>query len=237
MSSREDFFMAIVIAHRGASRDCPENTIEAFQRAVEVGADWVELDVRRTRDGEVVVHHDADLSDGRVIAETPRAELPEAVPTLAQAMEACAPLGVNIEIKSSSAEPDFDPEHTIAAALIKVARAQRELDKLLVTSFDMTAINAVRDLDPAIPTGFLTQSGLGAEVDVGRATAHSHRAINPGNRVVTPRWVAEAKAHDLEVNVWTVNDPVRMSELVEMGVDGIITDVPDVAVAVLNGEG
>jgi len=225
--------MALIIGHRGDSSSFPENTIEAFVGAAESGADWVELDVRRTADGEIVVHHDAATSQGDVIADTPAADLPSAVPTLGQALDACGDMGVNIEIKNDPADVDYDPEHLMVPRVIEVARAHLTPDRMLITSFDMGAINAVHDVAPSIPTGFLTDEDLGAEVAVGRAAAHDHVAINPADSIVTPRWIAEAANAGLAVYVWTVDDPGRMIELVEMGVDGIITNNPALAVKTL----
>ena len=103
-----------VIAHRGASRAAPENTVEAFLTAARMGADAVELDVRRTADGVLVVHHDPRLADTRVIVATPYRDLPAHVPTLAAALDACAGMWVNVEIKNDAEEPDFDPTDSIA---------------------------------------------------------------------------------------------------------------------------
>ena len=98
----------LVIAHRGASSDFPENSLEAFSGAFEQGADWIELDVRRSKDGVLVVHHDAHLSDGRLIRDLDSNLLPEEVPSLAEAFEASENMGVNVEIKHLPGEPDFE---------------------------------------------------------------------------------------------------------------------------------
>ena len=124
--------MVLVIAHRGASAAAPENTIEAFVLARELGADWVEFDVRRTADGVVVVHHDAHLPDGRLLGDLTVDELPGHVPNLAEALEACDGVGVNIEIKSLPDDPEFDADHLVSAAVaglvgsaVAVRRAKR----------------------------------------------------------------------------------------------------------------
>ena len=93
----------LVIAHRGASSDFPENSLEAFSGAFEQGADWIELDVRRSKDGVLVVHHDAHLSDGRLIRDLDSNLLPEEVPSLAEAFEASENMGVKVEIKHCQA--------------------------------------------------------------------------------------------------------------------------------------
>ena len=153
--------------------------------------------------------------------------------TLEDVIDACGEMGVNIEIKNDPSEDDFDPEHRMVPAIVKIARAKLSRDRTLITSFDMGAVNAVHDIDPNMPTGFLTDDDIGPEVSIGRASAHAHVAINPWDDIVTPRWVATAKEAGLAIYVWTVDDPKRMNVLANMGVDGIITNVPDVAVKAL----
>ena len=225
--------MTLIIGHRGASKAFQENTIEAFVGAAEAGADWVELDIRRTSDGEIVVHHDPHTSDGALIAATKAADLPNHISTLGDVLDACGDMGVNIEIKNDADEQDYDPAHLMVARTVEVARAKLQRETTLITSFDMGAINAVRDIDSNMPTGLLTSESLGAEIAVGRASAHGHVAINPSDEVVTPKWIAEAEEAGLALYVWTVDDPARMTELANMGVDGIITNDPALAVATL----
>ncbi|MGB1723474.1 MAG: glycerophosphodiester phosphodiesterase [Ilumatobacteraceae bacterium] len=115
-----------VIAHRGANRRARENTLEAFQAAVALGSDGIELDVRRTVDAALVIHHDAQLPDGRVIRESRRDELPDWLPELHSALDACAPAMVNIEIKNSEGDPDFDPDRSIADRVVEALRGRSE---------------------------------------------------------------------------------------------------------------
>lgn len=220
--------MTLVIAHRGASKAEKENTIAAFERALELGADWVELDVRRAACGTAVVHHDSNVADGRLICETPADDLPDYVSSLEAVIEACGPMGVNIEIKSDLEEPDYDDDHRIVATAVRTARRMLPLDRILVTSFDMSAINRSHDVDANVPTGFLTSDDLGPEVSIGRAVAHNHSAVNPWVDIVTQRWVDAAHEAELKVYTWTCDDPKRMKELISFGVDGIITNTPDV---------
>ena len=84
-----------------------------------------------------------------------------------------------------------------------------------------------------MPTALITMDPLGPEVSIGRVVAHSHGALNPWDMLVTPRWIEAAREAELSINVWTVDDPERMIELAKMGVAGIITNVPDVAVQAL----
>lgn len=221
--------MTLVIAHRGASAARPENTIEAFATAREAGADWVELDVRRTADDVLVVHHDAHLADGRVIVETAAADLPDHVPTLAQAFEACDGMGVNIEIKNLPGDPDWDAEHQISAAVAGLAMAYRDYDGLLITSFTMDTVDRIRHIDESLPRGLVVNDAAGLWQAVDWSESVGLHAFNPYLPLVDAALVRRVHERGLRLNVWTVNDRDRIEEMVELGVDGIITDVPDLA--------
>lgn len=228
--------MVRVIAHRGASAAAPENTVEAFHLAAALGADWVELDVRRTADGALVVHHDPHLADGRLIVDLNRAELPAHVPDLATALDACAGMDVNIEIKNMPEEPDHDPAARLVDGVIDVVRGRELGDHVLVSCFDVPTLDRVRVVDPTIATAVLCYPRPGAaEEFTASVAAGGHRAIHPWDLVVDADLVDAAHRHGLEVNVWTVNDADRMRDLVALGVDGLCTDVPDVARAVVDG--
>jgi glycerophosphoryl diester phosphodiesterase len=220
-----------IIGHRGASAAWPENTIEAFRGAAALGADWVELDVRRTRDGALAVHHDAHLPDGRAIVELRAAELPPAVPSLAEALDACAPMGVNVEIKNSPQDVDFDG--TIALAGPVVAAIDASSVAVIVSSFHPPTVARVREIAPHVATAQLTFDLRDPARVVARVAAAGHAALHPYDATVTAELVALAHDAGLAVNVWTVDDPDRMRVLADMGVDGIVTNVPDVAVQVL----
>lgn len=224
-----------VMAHRGASRDERENTLAAFRRAAEVGADAVELDVRRTRDGVLVVHHDPRLADGRAIVETTRVELPDHVPTLAEALDACGAMWVNVEIKNDSAEPDFDQTDGIASVVADELLARDESTRFLVSSFRRETIDRCRKTAPGIATAWLTPGVAPDDVvtvlDSLRDAGHA--AIHPWFGLVTPDLVRAAHDRGLLVNVWTCDDPEKMRELAGFGVDGMCTNVPDVALVAL----
>lgn len=225
------FLQTAVIAHRGASADYPENTVEAFRASAPLGANWVELDVRRTADGALAVHHDAHLGDGRAIVEIVAADLPAHVPSLAEALEACRPLGVNVEIKNSPHDVDFDP----AAALVEpvVAAIAACSQPIIVSSFHPPTLDRMRAVDPSVDTALLTFDLSDPARTISDAVAAGHAALHPFDRTVTHELVELAHAAGLLVNVWTVDDPARIHELAEMGVDGIVTNVPAVAAAVL----
>lgn len=227
-----------VMAHRGASRDERENTLEAFRRAVEVGSVAVELDVRRTRDGVLVVHHDPHIG-GRAIIETTRVELPGYVPNLAAALDACQGLWVNVEIKNDPSEPDFDPTDEIAAVVASELLSRNEPQRFLVSSFRRETIDCFRQFAPGIATAWLTPGVAPDDAHnvLGSLSDAGHSAIHPWFGLVNADLVRAAHEHGLMVNVWTCDDPEKMRELAEFGVDGICTNVPDVAIAALESPG
>lgn len=218
-----------IVAHRGASATHPENTIEAFLAACDAGADGVELDVRRTADDVLVVHHDASLADGRLLRRTTAAELPTSVPTLAEALEACGDLWIDIEIKNLPSDPDYDAEQGVSLAVAAMVSAYGVNDRVLVSSFDMATLDRLRRVDPTIPTGWLVFSGSSPSQYVDRVAAHRHDAIHPHDLLVDPAFLRRARDAGLEVTVWTVDDPDRLRELAGWGVDGIITNDPAAA--------
>lgn len=227
----------LIVAHRGASADAPENTLAAFALARAQGADGVELDVRRSADGDLVLHHDAALPDGRIVAATPTAELPSSVPSLAAALDECAGLLVNVEIKNSPFDPDHDPERTLADDVVDVLRARGGTDRVLVSSFDLATIDRVHALDPTVPTAFLTfVDPVGADAVV-LAADRGHRAVHPHEGTVDRAFVALAHRAGLLVNVWTVDDADRIRALAAAGVDAIVTNVPRLARAALTAGG
>jgi len=225
--------MPVVIAHRGASKAFPENTLAAFRGALAMGADMVELDVRRTADGRLAIHHDARLPDGRAICELAWSDLPADVPDLDEAIDACGPMAVNVEVKSSARDPDFDPERTVAGEVANLVGRRDLYDRILVSSFDVGSIARIREVDPRVATAWLTMLVPDAAAVVASLVEAGHRALHPYDATVDRALVDTCHAAGIEVNVWTVDDPERMLALAEMGVDGICTNEPDVALRVL----
>ena len=220
----------MVVAHRGSSKAERENTILAFERARRDGAAMVELDVRRTRSGELIIHHDASIVGLGDIVDHDRAGLPDYVPTLDEALDACDPMLVNIEIKNMPDDPDFDPTELVAQQVVARLAQRGDGARMLISSFHAPTIAVVRRLNPGLQTGLLFTVPAVALHDV---VAAGHSAIHPHHRAVTPDLVALAHRLGLAVNTWTVDDPARMRELASFGVDAIITNVPDVALRTL----
>lgn len=222
-----------VVAHRGASKAERENTIQAFRVAKALGASMVELDVRRNADGAMVVHHDPAIGD-RLIKDMRTAELPDYVPNLSDSLDACEGMEVNIEIKNDVSEPDHDSTCSLADDVVELLRIRGDGDRMLISSFDLATIDRVRILAPDLRTGFLFMypSSDVHELLAGLA-ANGHVAIHPYRKITIKGLVDEAHKHGLAVNVWTVDDPEEMRRLADLGVDAIITNVPDVANATL----
>jgi glycerophosphoryl diester phosphodiesterase len=218
-----------ILGHRGASSELQENTLEAFIRAGELGADGVELDVRRTSDAAMVVHHDATLLDGRAIVELEEFGLPLYIPNLRAALEACGSMYVNIEIKNVPIDPDWDPDESVAAGVVALVEEMGIAERVIVSCFGMGAIDAVRSMDPGIPTAWLTIPSYDQMRALDTALEHGHRALHPHHTVVTEELVNAAHANGLALNTWTVDDPAEMKRLDALGVDTIVTN--DVALA------
>jgi glycerophosphoryl diester phosphodiesterase len=196
----------LVIAHRGASGEFPENTLPAFERAIELGADYVGFDVHADRDGRLVVVH-----------ETPSAG--RSYPSLESVLDLCrGRVGVMVELK----RPWRYRKHDV------VARTLRLLDpEAVVLSFQRTALEESRRLRPDIRT--MQHVGYSTSI---RAAAGAW-AVGFENSRVTRRGVATAAGLGLETAVYTVNKPERMRELAQLGVGGLFTDFPDLALRTL----
>jgi glycerophosphoryl diester phosphodiesterase len=223
----------LVIGHRGASAEAPENTVAAFTIAAAQGADWVELDVRLTTDSELAVVHDAYLPDGRIVADLARSELPHQVPVLAEALAASVPMGVNVEIKHDPVEPGFADDRHIAD--ITVAAVADSPVAVLISSFDLLVIDRVRHLAPELPTAYLVVDPTSPLDAVDACVTGGHSALHPWHKSVDAALVDRCHEAGLAVNVWTVDDPDRIRQLAALGVDGIVTNHPAIALEVLGG--
>jgi glycerophosphoryl diester phosphodiesterase len=225
--------MTAVIAHRGASKAFRENTVAAFRGALAMGSDMAELDVRRTADGHLAVHHDARLADGRAIVDLAARDLPSHIPDLQEAIEACGSMTVNVEVKNSSRDPDFDLERRVAIEVAEAVGGHDLYDRILVSSFDLGSIGRIREVDDRVSTAWLTMVVPDPEAVVASLVDAGHRALHPHDPLVDAALVDACHRAGIVVNVWTVDDPVRIGALAAMGVDGICTNEPDVALRVL----
>ncbi len=222
----------LVYGHRGSSAAAPENTLEALGLARDQGADGVELDVRRSADGILVLHHDASLADGRIVSATDHGDLPASVPTLGAALDICGGMIVNIEIKNIPGEADFDATCRLADDVVELLDTRGGGDRVLVSCFHLATIDRVKERAPSTPTGFLTLVDPTPADSVRLAADRGHDAIHPDLLLVDAAGVASAPAAGLAVNTWTVDEPEDLRSLAALGVDGVVTNVPDIALRV-----
>lgn len=220
----------LIIAHRGASSDAPENTISAFALAVEQAADGVEFDVQLSADGVPVVIHDSTVNrttDGQgAVSKLSIDQLQELdggdgrpIPTLDQVFETFGPtILYNVELKCG-----LWPNRNLAAAVAERIEGHNLEEHVLVSSFNFFAIRLARQtLSPRTPVAHLRMSGL---------SSFKHQLIkaeadNPQHSMVNDTYMAWATRHNLLVNVWTVDDPLEAQRLVKLGVQSIITNRP-----------
>jgi glycerophosphoryl diester phosphodiesterase len=234
-----------VWAHRGASAHATENTIAAFELAVEQGADGIELDVLLCATGEVVVFHDDDLQR---LAGRPekigdvgwpalaKVELlgGQRIPLREDALVAAGRLDVNVELKSTR---PGRPGPLAAAVAAAIARAGAD-ERVLISSFDPVALWQLHLAAPHLPLAFLFDHKLPRPlraVTVGLVTGAS--ALHPEHALCTAESVAEWHRRGFAVNAWTVDDPARLAELSAIGVDGVFANDPRAALAVFRGPG
>jgi glycerophosphoryl diester phosphodiesterase len=222
-----------VFAHRGASAVARENSLEAFCEARRLGADGVELDVRRSGDGALVVHHDPVIPGAGPVVTLCVADLPPEVPLLEAAVAACGDLLINIELKDLPGEPGYDPGQPLAALVAGFVTEWGLASRVVVSSFDLAAIDLVRRADPVIPTAWLTPGGYDQQGALELVIDHGHTGLHPHHDGVSPELVGQAHEAGVIVNTWTVDEPDLMRRLAGAGVDGIITNRPDLALSVL----
>ncbi len=212
------------IAHRGASRDAPENTLEAFALAVEQGADMIETDLHLSSDGELPLLHDSEI-DGRAVGSFALAVLRERIPGLPTLEETLDRLGsaiaFNLELKSH-------PRHEYPGLEERVLREVRErglLERTLFSCFSDPALARLRSLEPAARIGLLISRRSNLAV-AERAEKLGAEAVHPELAITTRELVDDLHGRGYQVNVFTVDDPGDQRRLIDWGVDGIFTNVP-----------
>ena len=223
-----------VIAHRGASAYEYENSVSAFELAVKMGTDWVEMDIRKSADGMLVAHHDASFGDQKFIADTPSRKLPSEIPSFSEALEACKGAGVVVEIKNFPNEPGYDDEHKISVAVAGTLLAYRGIEDILVISFNLDSINRIHTQNIEIPTGLLVFDPVAASQSIQRACDNNHSVISFHSSNISETLVSRAHDAGLLVHTWTVNEAEKMRYFIDVGVDGIVSDRPDIARKVVN---
>jgi len=245
----------LILAHKGGDGLAPGNTLAAFTRGLQEGADILETDARLTADGYVVLFHDETVdatTDGTgKVADLTLAELQKLdagydwspdggtsypfrgkglrIVTLEEALQAFPDARFNIDMKTHTQQ--------MVKAVAEVVQRTGAQNRVLVTSFDATTARAFRSLMPGIPSSLADDE---AKLFFGLQLLHLTMVYSPpaaaaqvpeyqgSLRVVTPHFVEAAHSRGMQVHVWTVNDQADMRRLLDMGVDGIVTDYPDV---------
>jgi glycerophosphoryl diester phosphodiesterase len=180
--------------------------------------------VRCTADDELVVIHDTELDDGTAIAGAHRADLPAFIPGLADVLDACRGLIVNLELKNFPRDPAFDPNQRITHLVLDLLAARRHADRVVVSCFDFAALDVVRAGAPTVPTAMLYLSRRPPADLLDAVVDHGHTAVHPYDTMVDADFMELARDRSLEVNVWLSEaGGGRLRELVELGVDGLIT--------------
>lgn len=234
--------MPQIWAHRGASAACPENTLDAFERAIQMRADGIELDVQLSADGYVMVAHDETVDrvsdgNGRIAAMTlMQLKTLNAAhnrpgygtarfPTLDEALALLRPtnLVVNIELKNA-----IEPNSGLEQRCLALVREMRMEDRVWFSSFVHPSLMRVKELAPHMPCGLLYNCLMVRPWEYAKALGmdalHPHYA-----ELHVPNEVSESHRMGIRVHPWTVNDPEVIRRITRDGVDAIITDVPDLA--------
>jgi glycerophosphoryl diester phosphodiesterase len=225
-----------VIAHRGASGSCPENTLPAFRRAVELGAHMIELDVQLTRDGHPVVIHDTTLhrtTSGRgAVRSRTLAEIAALdagswfgprfagarVPTLAEVL-AAVPIPINVELKAAG-------DDGLEDRVLEQVRVANALGRVVFSSFDWASLERVRRSCEEADLAVLW-AGRGAAKAIAEASVIRARSVHLRNGRGVVDAVGRARAAGLLARVWTVNSPVDFAALTRAGAAGVFTDYPE----------
>jgi glycerophosphoryl diester phosphodiesterase len=240
------------LGHRGASAYAPENTLAAFDLALQMGADGIELDVTLSQDGIPVVIHDDKVdrtTNGHgpiqqmTLAQIKRLDAggwfspkycDERIPTLAQALELVGNRGiVNIELKGTAFRDDG-----LETAVGRVVEQAQAGDRVILSSFNPFALYRMAQVLPRVPRGLLYADDL--PIFLRRAWLRPlarPTALHPKHSMISPAYVAWAHGKGYSINTWTVNEPDEMRRLIGLGIHAIITNKPDVLGRVLAQSG
>lgn len=240
----------VIIAHRGASAIAPENTMAAFREALNMHAGGIELDVQLSRDGHPVIIHDEKInrtSNGKgYVKDFTLEQLKqldfggwfntsfsnEKIPTLEEVLKLLEAWDgiLNIELKNSVIFYDGIEKKTL-----DMVKEYKMLDRVILSSFNHNSLAGVKKLEPCAKTGVLYMKGLNEPWVYAKKLGAF--AIHPLFYNITPKIMAGCKRHGIKVNTFTVDKPVHLAAIANAGVDGIITNVPDVAFDVLQLKG
>jgi len=240
----------MIIAHRGFSGIAPENTLTAFKKAIEIGADMIELDVLLSKDGELIVIHDKTVNrttngKGKVsdfnLSELKKLDAGswfkkhfsgEKIPTLEEVFDlARDKIQINIEIKKDGFNP-HKKNGGVEEKVVKLIEKYNMTSQVIVSSFNPLIVQRIKEFNPEIPTALLYQYRINKGLIKVFNNLHIN-AVNPGKRFFTKKTSIEVHQSDLKINIYTINQKREMKKFIKMGVDGIITNYPDRLVDVL----
>jgi glycerophosphoryl diester phosphodiesterase len=240
---------SLVIGHRGASAHAPENTLSSFRLAAAMGADAVELDVQLTKDKKIVVIHDSTLNrttnGSGSVSDLSLNEIKsldagsyfhpmfagERIPELMEVFsEYRGNFSVNVELKS------FKINRMLVELTLECIKDWEMQDRVLISSFNPYLLMLSHKLAPGIPLGLLVARSFGKLGRFILRKGFTHQAYHPDVSLVTPAMIKKLHSEGKEVNCWTVNDSDKMRQVASWGVDGIITNYPDIAKRIVSVE-
>ena len=203
----------------------PINVLASYPECRAAGVDGVELDLRLSGDGALVVIHDPELPDGRAVADTASADLPPDIPLLEQVLDATRGLVVNVEIKNYPRDPAWDPSQAMTDKLLELLEARSWSDDVIVSCFDVATIDRVRAVAPEVPTAMLYFSRRPAAELLEEVVDHGHAVVHPYDTMVDEVFMDTARDLSVAVNVWLADEAPegRLGQLADLGVDGLIT--------------
>lgn len=224
----------LVFGHGTLEPDNLINSAASLVRLRSCGADGVELDVRITSDGQVVVIHDPAYPDGRRVSHTPAMDRPADIVDLEAALDLCAGLVVNIELKSYPGDVDESAGERLVAGVIELLDVRNGRDRVLLSSFGLSTIDAAVLLAPQHQTAHLVLSRRHVSDVLAPCVAHGHGIVHPYVDMVDERFMAHARRHNLVVNAWTSLEETAdaIASLISLGVDGVITPYPERAMEI-----
>lgn len=244
-----------VISHRGANRQAPQNTIPAFEKSLEIGVDGFETDVHLTSDGVPVICHNYTIDETSTgVGEIASMKLDSlrrydfgvkfnekfagtTLPTLEEFLTLCET--ADIEIMNIELKTPLNGDNSIVARTIEAVKAHGLFDKLLISSFSPELLVECKRIDPTCKTGYLYSPNQKIALKnmifnyVEFAQKIGADYLHPHYSMVTKHYVKKLHKNGIGVNVWTVNSPETAIKLISYGVDGLITDVPDMINALI----
>jgi len=225
----------VIIAHRGANNVAPENTLKSFKKAIELGADYVEFDVHLSRDGEIIIMHDENTlrttgKDGLIKNMTLKelkkldAGEGETIPTLDELIEvAKGKVGLQLEIKATG----------MATIIVETLDNYGLIESTLISSFDHSELLNIKKIEPKLKLAPLI-IGIKKNKTFNKAVANNFYAIHPFYKLISKNFIKNIHENNIKVNAWTVDSKNAMLKLIEMDIDGIITNKIELAKKVLN---